>query len=114
MQQLGLVLFLAGAGTAAGSSLGSVLVDSGAGILLSAALVTISSVATGFLVTYYLYRQDFLTVLGAICGAMTSTPALGVITEASDRSEPVLAYTAVYTVALIVITVLCQLLYFLL
>ncbi len=110
MQQLGLVLFLAGAGTAAGGSLGSVIAESGATILLAGFLVTLTSALLGFAVCRYLFRQDLLTVLGSVSGAMTSTPALGVVSEMTSRSEPVLAYTGVYPVALIVITVVCQIL----
>lgn len=114
LQQLGLVLFLAGAGTAAGGSIGGVLSNSGAAILLAGALVTVVSALSGFVTAYWVYRLDFLTVLGAISGAMTSTPALGAISDLSDRNEPILAYTAVYPVALIFITVISQVLYFLL
>jgi len=112
LQQLGLVLFLAGAGTAAGGSIGQVIAESGFSLLLAGLLVTLLSALLGFLVSRYVFKQDFLTVLGSICGAMTSTPALGAIGELSSRSEPVLAYTGVYPVALIVITVVCQFLYF--
>lgn len=108
MQQLGLVLFLAGAGTAAGASLSQVLSESGPTILLAGAIVTLSSSLLGFVVSRFLFRQDLLTVLGSVSGAMTSTPALGVVSELTSRSEPVLAYTGVYPVALIVITVVCQ------
>jgi putative transport protein len=114
MQQLGLVLFLAGAGTSAGVSLTSVLPESGFSILLAGALVSLLSASAGFLLTYFVLKQDFLTVLGAITGAMTSTPALGAISEMSSRPEPILAYTGVYPVALIFMTVISQFLCFLL
>ncbi len=77
-------------------------------MLLAGALVTLVSALLGFMITRYLFRQDILTVLGSVSGAMTSTPALGVVSELTGRSEPVLAYTGVYPVALIVITVVCQ------
>jgi putative transport protein len=112
LQQLGLVLFLAGAGTAAGGTLASVIIESGGVLLAAGAAVTLVSALVGFAVSRFLFRQDFLTVLGSVSGAMTSTPALGAAGEISGRSEAVLAYTGVYPVALIVITVVCQLLYF--
>jgi putative transport protein len=113
LQQLGLVLFLAGAGTTAGAGLGEVLSESGLTLLLAGAVITLASSAAGFAVSWWLYRLDLLTVLGAVSGAMTSTPALGAASTQTDRPEPVLAYTGVYPVALITITVVCQFLYFL-
>ena len=114
MQQLGLVLFLAAAGTAAGGSLVQVISESGVVILLAGASITLTSALVGCAVAFYVFRQDFLTVLGVVCGSMTSTPALGIVSGISDRSESILAYTAVYPVAMILIAVVCQFLYFLL
>jgi putative transport protein len=114
MSQLGLVLFLAGAGTAAGSSLTGVLSASGWSLFAAGALITLGASAAGFLAGRYLLGFDFLSVLGVICGGMTSTPALGTIADLTESRLPLMAYTAVYPVALITITVVCQFLYFLL
>ncbi len=113
LQQLGLVLFLAGAGTSAGAGLSAVLSSSGWALLLAGAVITLASSALGLAVSWWWYRLDLLTVLGAVSGAMTATPALGAASAMTSRPEPVLAYTGVYPVALIAITVVCQLLYFL-
>lgn len=113
LQQLGLVLFLAGAGTAAGNGLGPILSQSGLTLLVAGALITLISAAVGLAASWWWFRLDFLSVLGAISGAMTSTPALGAVSDLTSRPEPVLAYTGVYPVALIMITVISQFLYFL-
>ncbi|MFH1965116.1 MAG: aspartate:alanine exchanger family transporter [Acidobacteriota bacterium] len=114
MQQLGLALFLAGAGVSAGGSLASVVQESGVQILAAAMAITLLSCLAGLLAARFLFKQNFLAVLGAITGAMTSTPALGVISDLTDRSEPFLAYSAVYPVALILMTICCQVLVYLL
>ncbi|HOM98619.1 MAG TPA: aspartate:alanine exchanger family transporter [Acidobacteriota bacterium] len=114
LQQLGLVLFLTGAGTAAGGRLGETLVESGWILLLCGAGVTVGAGLFGFIVSRYWYGLDQLSSLGALCGGMTSTPALGAVTELTQRSEAVIAYTSVYPVGLIAVTVCCQLLYYLL
>jgi len=114
MQQLGLVLFLAGAGISAGGSLTSVVRESGVQILAAAAAITVFSCMSGLIVAKFFFKQNFLSVLGAITGSMTSTPALGAISDLTDRSEPFLAYSAVYPVALILMTICCQLLAFIL
>lgn len=114
MSQLGLVLFLAGAGTEAGGSFMRVLTESGFVLLAAGASITLGAAAIGMLLARRLMKLDFLNVLGAVCGGMTSTPALGAITDLTDSRQPLLAYTAVYPVALIVITVISQFLIFLL
>jgi len=114
MQQLGLVMFLAGAGVSAGGSLAAVIQDSGLKVLAASAAVTLLSCLAGLVAARFVFRLKFLTVLGAITGAMTSTPALGAISDLTDRSEPFLAYSAVYPVALILMTICCQLLVYVL
>jgi putative transport protein len=114
LNQLGLVLFLAGAGTEAGSSVAGVLASSGFSLLAAGAIVTVGAVFFGFLACRYFFSVDMLSTLGAISGGMTSTPALGAISEETDSRRPLLAYSAVYPVALILITVICQFLFFLL
>lgn len=114
MSQLGLVLFLAGAGTAAGGSIAQVLASSGVSLLVAGALITVGSEVAGFAVSRYLFRLDMLSVLGAVSGAMTSTPALGAVSDVTDSRQPLLSYAAVYPVALILMTVTCQFLIFLL
>jgi len=114
MRQLGLVLFLAGAGVEAGASLDFVLSESGLVLFVAGASVTLISVLVGFLFTRFCLKQDVLSSLGVVCGGMTSTPALGALSEVSSRNEPVLAYTGVYPVALVFITLVCKFLYYLL
>jgi len=113
MRQLGLVLFLSGAGVQAGASIDSILSKSGLVLLAAGAVVTLCSVLAGFVICRYLFKQDLLSSLGAVCGGMTSTPALGVLSEMSSRNEPVMAYTGVYPVALVLITIVCKFLYYL-
>ena len=114
MQQLGLVMFLAGAGLSAGESMVRVVQDSGLEILAAAGVITLVSCLAGLVAARWVFGQNFLTVLGSITGAMTSTPALGAISNLTGRSEPFLAYSAVYPVALIWMTLCCQLLVYLL
>jgi len=114
LQQLGLVICLAGLGTDAGGSIFRILSESGPTVLIAGAVVTFTSAASGLILSYFIFKQDILTTLGSVSGAMTSTPALGAITDMTDRSECVLAYTGVYPVALILMAVVCQFLFYLL
>lgn len=114
LSQLGLVFFLAGAGTDAGGSFAKVIVESGASLLAAGAMITIGASAVGYLICRFVFKMDMLSTLGAICGGMTSTPALGAIADQTDSKLPLLSYSSVYPVALILITVVSQLLFFLL
>ncbi len=110
IRELGLMFFLAGAGTRAGASFASVLQEQGISLFLAGALITIAPMAASWFFARLVMRLEILPTLGAICGGMTSTPALGALSTASDSETPALAYATVYPVALIVVTVLAQLL----
>jgi putative transport protein len=104
--EVGLALFLAHAGSQAGTEFVSVV--SQHGLLLGAGAVAILAVplAVGFFMARYVLRIGILEMLGGICGAMTSTPGLGVVTSQVATSSPATSYAAVYPVALIIITLL--------
>ena len=48
--------------------------------------------------------------LGGICGGMTSTPALGALTQSTPSQQPIVSYATAYPVALITMTVMAKLL----
>jgi putative transport protein len=56
------------------------------------------------------FKLDPLQALGAICGGMTSTPALGAITAKTDSQVPVISYVSTYSVALIVMILITKIL----
>jgi putative transport protein len=114
MSQLGLVLFLAGAGASAGGSFAEVVGQYGVKLLVAGAVITVGAALAGLIVSHWILKMDMLSTLGTVSGAMTSTPALGAISDVTDSRQPLLTYAAVYPVALILMTVTCQFLIFLL
>jgi|GEM_PF-4614634 len=48
---------------------------------------------------------------GVICGGMTFTPGLNVIAETDSSERPIVAYSSVYPVALILVIALVQIMY---
>ncbi|TWT78267.1 Aspartate/alanine antiporter [Posidoniimonas polymericola] len=110
VNDLGLILFLGGAGCDAGASFWEVIQSQGASLLLASAIVTIAPLAGAWGLARYAFRWDALNSLGAVCGAMTSTPGLGAVTRVADSSAPSTAYVAVYPVALLAVTLLAPLL----
>ena len=79
-------------------------------MVLVAVLVTTIPLVLGYLFASKVMRMEMTEILGCCCGAQTSTPALGAITAKTDSQEPVIAYSTAYPLALILMTVLAQLL----
>lgn len=108
IRELGLILFLAGAGTAAGAQFLPVLRASGLSLLAAGAVITLFPMAVAVFVARRVLRLDVLSTLGALCGGMTCTPGLGAVGRVSPSETPAIAYTTVYPVALIFVTVAAQ------
>ena len=109
-RELGLMLFLAGAGTNAGAEFVRVLQVEGWQLLLAGALVTIISVATGLLLMNRIYRMNLLATMGALCATMTNPPGLGAANAQTETDLPSLSYASVYPSALIFKIILAQIL----
>ncbi len=105
LMELGLVFFLAAAGVEAGGQLLEVLRDHGTSLVVAAVTVAILPMAIGVLLARFALKLNFLQVLGGVCGGMTSTPGLGVLTSKTDSEIPIISYAAAYPVALILMTV---------
>ncbi len=113
-RELGLMLFLAGAGTTAGAQLVQVIQKQGWSLLLAGALITILSVAAGVLLTLRLFKMDTLASLGALTAAMTNPPGLSAANKQTVTDQATLAYASVYPAALIFKILFSQLLVLLL
>ncbi len=112
IRDLGLVLFLAGAGTTAGQGIVEVVQTEGVRLVLGGGIITIVPIVAGFLVARHLFRLSYVHSLGALCGGMTSTPGLGSVNQLVDADDPNIAYAAAYPFALILVAVFSQLLIF--
>lgn len=110
LRELGLVFFLAGAGTEAGAHFIEVLQSEGVSLLFAGMGVTCTPILVAFALTHWVYGFDLPSTLGTVCGAKTSTPGLGAACSAVDSDEPALAYAAIYPIALIGVTVAAQIL----
>ncbi len=110
MTEAGLVFFLASAGVTAGIALEDVLRGHGVTLCLTACLTATVPLVVGALLARLVFRMNLLQTLGVVCGGMTSTPGLGVVTAKTDSEVPVVSYAAAYPVALIVITIFAKVL----
>jgi putative transport protein len=100
-RELGLMLFLAGAGTTAGAQLVQVIQKQGWSLLLAGVLITILSVAVGLFLTLKIFKLDTLGSLGALTAAMTNPPGLSAANNQTTTDQATLAYASVYPAALI-------------
>lgn len=110
LMDLGLVFFLASAGIKAGGSLVPVLMEHGVVLILAGALITILPLLSTYFIAVKFLKMNMLEALGGICGGMTSTPALGILSDKVDSSIPVTSYATAYPVALILMTICAQIL----
>lgn len=108
LQNFGLVFFVADAGARGGASFVDTFQLYGATLFLIGLLVTTVSMAATILCAHFLYRNSPLSALGAFCGSMTSTPALGTLTSKYKSQIPVIHYATSYPIALIIITVVAK------
>jgi putative transport protein len=109
-RELGIILFLAAAGTYAGGDLAPILSQYGFGLLVSGAIVTLSSVLTAFALAHFVFKLNLLSTMGIMAGSMSNSSALGVIKENYSPSDlPALSYATVYPLSLIIKIVAAQL-----
>lgn len=104
-RELGLVLFLAGAGVAGGAKFIELFDVS---YFVYGIVMTIVPMLAGFLFAKYVLKLSLLNNLGSITGGMTSTPALGTLINVSETEDVAAAYAATYPVALIAVVLVSQ------
>lgn len=106
-RELGLVLFLIGAGVPGGVR----FVDNvELKYFLYGALMTLVPMIIGYLVARYVFKLSIFNNLGAITGGMTSTPALGSLIHAAGTDDVSSAYAATYPIALVMIVLAAKIL----
>lgn len=109
-RELGLMLFLAGAGINAGANFVETLQQQGVSLLLGGALITITAVLAGLVLMHLFYRMNLLATMGALSAGMTNPPGLGAANAQTETDMPTLYYASVYPVALIFKILLAQVL----
>lgn len=107
---IGLVLFLAGAGTKAGNGLLEILKNEGLTLFIAGAVITTVPLFVGYFLARKFMRLNMAHTMGALCGGMTSTPGLGAVNQLFRSEEPAIAYAAAYPFALVLMAITSQLL----
>ena len=105
LKDLGLNIFMVSVGLAAGADIIDAMKESGAAILLGGACIMLLPLAVGYLYGTLVLKMNPILLLGALTGAMTSTPALKVLNDMSGNSVPALGYAGTYTFANVFLTI---------
>ena len=106
-RELGLVLFLVGAGIPGGAEF---VANFDAMYFIYGAVMTIVPMIIGYLFAKYVLKLSLLNNLGSLTGGMTSTPALGTLIGVAGTEDVASAYAATYPIALIAVVLVSQLL----
>ncbi len=106
MRELGLVLFLVGAGVPGGVNFVSAF--NWIYIIYGIIMATVPMIL-GFVLGKFVFKLSIFNNLGSITGGMTSTPALGALISTAGTDDVASAYAATYPFALVLIVVACKL-----
>lgn len=108
LKELGLALFFVQLGFESGQSFVELLDFSALYYAFYAVLFAVVPMAGSFLIGHFLLKIPVSECFGVICGGMTFTPGLDVIRQVDSSERPVVAYSSVYPVALIMIILVVQ------
>ncbi len=104
-RELGLVLFLVGAGIPGGADF---VANFDPMYFVYGVIMTIFPMIVGFFFAKYVLKLPLLNNLGSLTGGMTSTPALGTLINVAKTEDVAAAYAATYPIALISVVLASQ------
>lgn len=104
-RELGLVLFLVGAGVPGGADFVEYF---DLMYFVYGVIMTIFPMIIGYLFAKYVLKLSLLNSLGGLTGGMTSTPALGTLIGTAKTEDVAAAYAATYPFALIAVVLISQ------
>ncbi len=104
-RELGLMLFLIGAGIPGGAEF---VANFDPMYFVYGVIMTIIPMIIGYIIAKYVLKLSLLNNLGSITGGMTSTPALGTLINTAGTESVAAAYAATYPIALIAVVLVSQ------
>ncbi|MCR9062039.1 MAG: hypothetical protein NXI02_32265, partial [Rhodobacteraceae bacterium] len=104
LMELGLLLFMVGVGLNAGGGIAEAIGSVGPVLFVSGVVVTCLPLLCGYAFGRLALGMNPALLLGALTGAMTSTPALGIVQQAAKSTVPALGYAGTYALANVLLT----------
>ena len=109
-REFGLIMFLAGTGTIAGSNIIKILQQNGIILFLFGIIITISTIVLALILMTKVFKMNLLSTMGALSALMTNPPALAVANEKTTTNQVNLSYASLYPIALILKIITAQIL----
>ena len=100
LRTFSLAYFLAVMGIQAGPDIPRILAEHGFALVAIGAVSAVASLLAGLIVGRCIFKLNWVIFLGAIPGAMTSTPGLGAAIESTGSDECSAGYGATYPTAI--------------
>jgi len=108
LRQFGLLMFLTPVGLKAGESLVSAIAEHGMILFVYGAVITLVPMFISVVIGKYFLKLNYLSILGALTGGMTSTPGLSATDSMTESDAPQIAYASVYPFALVLIIIIAE------
>ena len=105
LMEFGLLIFIAGVGLNAGGQIVETFKQAGPALIMAAAFVVALPLLLGYAFGRRVLGLEPVLLLGALTGAMTSGPALNLLTAQAKSTAPALGYTGTYALASIISTI---------
>ena len=105
LMEFGLLIFIAGVGLASGAGILDTFRETGVALIIAAALAVAAPLSLGYVFGRKVLKLEPVLLLGALTGAMTSGPALSLVTREAQSPVPALGYTGTYALASILLTI---------
>ena len=110
LRELGLCLFLASVGLAAGGKfVSTILSANGALWVLYGFLITIIPLLIATVVARGKFHMNYCTIMGLVSGATTDPPALGYANATAGNDAPAVAYATVYPLTMFMRVLIAEL-----
>ncbi len=108
LRQIGLLMFLTPVGIRAGEHLTVALAQHGFSLFGYGMLITLIPMFIATLIGKTVLKINFLSLMGALTGGMTSTPGLSAVESMTETEAPQLAYAAVYPFSLVLVIIVAE------
>lgn len=110
LRQLGLIFFLVSVGANAGNHIVASFEEYGAELFGYGIAITLLPLILIVLIDRFFLKMNILSFLGALSGAMTSTPALAAVDPMTRTNAPHVAYATIYPIAMVLLIIAVKIL----
>lgn len=110
LREIGIALFLAAVGLGAGENFVDAVVNGGYMWILYGAIITIIPILTAAILGRFIFKMDYFSISGLICGSQTNPIALAFMNNTYQEGQIATAYATVYPLAMFLRIIVAQLL----